>query len=221
MNTLTELMDNIKALQKGLDEVYGDIDDELNRSGAQQFVFETDKDDEKSMPEFSEWLEENFGERARFDKNRGTDDKGVPDQEFDEKEQEESGAVPTELTGTDNLKAWGEYEVLVDIAMKKGFGENFKVNLEPENKKMNITVWVDGAADASTVVATGNPDAIAAWSKMKNNIVSLSQDMYDRLDDKGIGKEGAEITIDFLNDNDLNKSLITCKNGECIYDCTE
>ena len=39
--------------------------------------------------------------------------------------------------------------------------------------------------------------------------------------DKGIGKEGAEITIDFLNDNDLNKSLITCKNGECIYDCTE
>ena len=93
--------------------------------------------------------------------------------------------------------------------------------LKIENKKMNITVWVDGAADASTVVATGNPDAIAAWSKMKNNIVSLSQDMYDRLDDKGIGKEGAEITIDFLNDNDLNKSLITCKNGECIYDCTE
>lgn len=136
----------------------------------------------------------------------------------DDKENE---AVPTELTGTDNLKAWGEYEVLVDIAMKKGFGENFKVNLEPENKKMNITVWVDGAADASTVVATGNPDAIAAWSKMKNNIVSLSQDMYDRLDDKGIGKDGAEITIDFLNDNDLNKSLITCTNGECIYDCTE
>lgn len=130
-------------------------------------------------------------------------------------------AVPTELTGTDNLKAWGEYEVLVDIAMKKGFGENFKVNLEPENKKMNITVWVDGAADASTVVATGNPDAIAAWSKMKNNIVSLSQDMYDRLDDKGIGKDGAEITIDFLNDQNLNKSLITCTNGECIYDCTE
>ena len=148
-------------------------------------------------------------------------DTDVSDGQIDEKEQEESEAVPTELTGTDNLKAWGEYEVLVDIAMKKGFGENFKVNLEPENKKMNITVWVDGAADASTVVATGNPDAIAAWSKMKNNIVSLSQDMYDRLDDKGIGKEGAEITIDFLNDNDLNKSLITCKNGECIYDCTE
>jgi hypothetical protein len=148
----------------------------------------------------------------------GVSDDQIDDQ-IDEKDKEASEAV--EMTGTDSLKDWSEYEVLVDLAMQRGFGENFKVNLEPENKKMSISVWVDGAADASTVVATGNPDAIAAWSKMKNNIVTLSQDMYDRLDDKGIGKEGAEITIDFLNDNDLNKSLIVCTNGECVYDCTE
>lgn len=130
-------------------------------------------------------------------------------------------AVPTGSTSMNSIQAWSEYEVLVDLAMKRGFGENFKVALEPEKKKMYISVWVDGAADASTVVDTKNPDAIEAWSKMKNNIVTLSQQMYDRLDDEGIGKEGAEITIDFLNDNNLNKSLITCTNGECIYDCTE
>lgn len=69
---------NIESL---FNEVYGDIDDELNRSGAQQFVFETENGDEKSMPEFSEWLEENFGERAHFDGNRATEDKEIPDQE--------------------------------------------------------------------------------------------------------------------------------------------
>ena len=53
---------------------------------------------------------------------------------------------------------------------------------------------------------------------MKNNIVSLSQDMYDRLDDKGIGKEGAEITMDFLNDTDLNKDYLVAGGAQAILD---
>ena len=48
MNTLTELMDNIKALQKGLDEVYGDIAE----------LQETERNKE-NMPDIIDWL--NYG----------------------------------------------------------------------------------------------------------------------------------------------------------------
>ena len=48
MNTLTELMDNIKALQKGLDEVYGDIAE----------LQETERNNE-NMPDIIDWL--NYG----------------------------------------------------------------------------------------------------------------------------------------------------------------
>ena len=47
-------------------------------------------------------------------------------------------AVPTGSTSMNSIQAWSEYEVLVDLAMKRGFGENFKVALEPEKKKMYI-----------------------------------------------------------------------------------
>lgn len=107
---------------------------------------------------------------------------------------------------------------LLDSIISQNFDEN-KYTLEYDDTGVTLSLWEDGLTAGAMLAASGNADAKAAWDDMVDNIVYLSNSLTDALTTMGI--ENTIVTINVLNEENTDNTILCVMNGVVIYDATE
>ena len=73
--------------------------------------------------------------------------------------------------------------------------------------------WMNGFADA-LMINKNSPSYKSTWDNMKNSMVSLCKERMEVMAEKKID---ANIMMEFLNDKNPEKTLLTIENGKITY----
>lgn len=101
------------------------------------------------------------------------------------------------------------------ISLSQNFGEN-NYTLEYDDTGVTINLWEDNIAKGSALAASGNTDAVAAWSVLVDGQKFLCNSVVDET--KAIGLENYVVMLNVLNDMDKDRTLLSIVNGVVIYD---
>lgn len=107
---------------------------------------------------------------------------------------------------------------LLDSIISQNFDED-KYTLEYDDTGVTLSLWEDGLAVGAVLAASGDTDAKTAWDDMVNNIIYMSNSMSDALETMGI--ENTVITVNILNEENTDNTLLCVMNGVVIYDATK
>lgn len=107
---------------------------------------------------------------------------------------------------------------LLDSIISQNFDED-KYTLEYDDTGITLSLWEDGLAVGAALAASGNADAKTAWDDMVDNIIYMSNSITDALETMGI--ENTVITINILNEENTDNTLLCVMNGVVIYDATK
>lgn len=107
---------------------------------------------------------------------------------------------------------------LLESIISQNFDED-KYTLEYDDTGITLSLWEDGLSLGAVLAASGNEDAKTAWDEMKDNLIYMSDSISDALETLGI--ENTVITINILNEQNPDNTLLCIMNGVVIYDSTE
>lgn len=126
---------------------------------------------------------------------------------------EEDSDVVTDDTDNDEYVETETLAALFEYMMMSSY-ENYKV--EYDDNFINISVWRDNIAIGRTMAKTGEKETLRAWESLVDNMTNLCDEMYGFCE--SAGRDDIIVTLNLLNDLNLENSLLTIVNGKVLYD---
>lgn len=83
---------------------------------------------------------------------------------------------------------------------------------------MITVIWfLQSVVDSAVLLASAGDTS--GWSMLKNGIESMASDFYLSFVEAGIYDK--HITVNFMNDRDPSKAILSFLDGVCVYDAME
>ncbi len=105
------------------------------------------------------------------------------------------------------------YENYLDQNLAYIFDGNYTLSRNGSN--YYIDVWVNGAAAEMEAIKAGKITQ-SEWAVFKDSLSSRAYSMYSRASERGLS--GVHVNLDFLNDTDLSRVLISYSDGVETFD---
>lgn len=94
--------------------------------------------------------------------------------------------------------------------------KNFaNVDIEYNENMITVRLWQTGVAEAASIATAGNESYLISWNSFVESQKELCLTIYNNNVD--IGLTGISVTVNWLNDLDTEKVLLSIVNGEVIY----
>lgn len=151
--------------------------------------------------------------KERAEKEKAAKEKAAKKEDKEKKAEKKKAAVQTKSKPETPSAPLSQAVSLIDTSMKKNYGENYGIDYDETTVTVNI--WPEGVGNEAYVASTGDVDTINAWSKRVYALKDKSSSLVKQLAESGY--PGMTVVINVLNDQRLENSLLSVKNGEVTY----
>lgn len=105
----------------------------------------------------------------------------------------------------------------MEDALSAGY-DDYEVSVK--GKEITASIWKDGfALELTRAVDAGYPRVRLRWTYTVEQLVYLAEEMQDFVE--SVGHEDKTVTLELLNDTNLDRTFLVIRNGEVLYDVIE
>lgn len=133
---------------------------------------------------------------------------GKPLEDEDETDEESSEAASSsqEQVSTESIAA------LIEVALPKEYTGK---EVLYDDTSITINVWIDGVAAAATMIQAGVIDK-ESWETAKSGMLAMAKSCRELIDTTG--RTDVTLTVNVLNDQNLDNTLLSILNTTVFYD---
>lgn len=118
----------------------------------------------------------------------------------------ENGASDNDQVSTESIAA------LIELALPKEYTGK---EVLYDDTSITINVWIDGVADGLTTIQAGGLDK-GSWEDAKSGMIELAKACRELIDTAG--RTDVILTVNVLNDQNLDNMLLSIENTSVLYD---